>query len=68
MVTRPVRRIRRIRSHQTMATQGSGDDDAVSGVGVEIGKLVSPDSDQAVDGDFYEPSLKYGLASCANVP
>ena len=51
-----------------MATQGTGDNDAVSGVGVEIGKLVSPDSDQAVDGDFYEPSLKYGLASCANVP
>ena len=51
-----------------MATQGTGDNGAVSGVGVEIGKLVSPDSDQAVDGDFYEPSLKYGLASCANVP
>ena len=66
-MTRPVRNPP-VRSHQTVATQSSGDDDAVSGVGVEIGKLVSPESDQAVDGDLYEPCLKCGLASCANVP
>ena len=66
-MTRPVRN-QPVRSHQKVATHGSGDDDAVSGGGVEIGKLVSPDSDQAVDGDLYEPSLKYGLASCVNVP